>query len=183
MDVVVADNHRGGPDDLRDGAAAAGAMTPSLRGRVNSILVEADAISTEVSERKLSAAEIAYLPGTNGDVVKVVQNLPGVSRPPLGTGNLIIRGTSPEDSAAYLDGSRIPVVFHFGGLTTVINGNLLEEVSFVPGNASARYGRFLGGMVSCAPSPTRPPASTARRRSTSTRRRSSSRAPSRRTPA
>lgn len=31
-----------GPDDLRAGAAAAGAMAPSLRGRVASILVEAD---------------------------------------------------------------------------------------------------------------------------------------------
>jgi len=129
---------------------------PPVKVRGATILVEADAISTEVTERKLSAAEIAYLPGTNGDVVKVVQNLPGVSRPPLGTGNLIIRGTSPEDSAAYLDGSRIPVVFHFGGLTTVINGNLLEEVSFVPGNASARYGRFLGGMVELRTKPDAP---------------------------
>lgn len=111
------------------------------------VVVEGRAISSEVSERTLSADEIAFLPGTNGDVVKAVQNLPGVSRPPLGTGNLIIRGTAPEDSAAFLDGSRIPVVFHFGGLTTVINGGLLDEVSFVPGNASARYGRFLGGMV------------------------------------
>lgn len=111
------------------------------------VVIEGRAISSEVSERTLRAEDIAFLPGTNGDVVKVVQNLPGVARPPLGTGNLIIRGTAPEDSAAFLDGSRIPVVFHFGGLTTVINGGLLDEVSFVPGNASARYGRFLGGMV------------------------------------
>lgn len=116
-------------------------------GRGEVVVIEATRIRTEVTERKLDATEIAFLPGTNGDVVKVVQNLPGVARPPLGTGNLIIRGAAPEDSAAFLDGARIPVVFHFAGLTTVINGDLLSEVAFVPGNASVRYGRFLSGMV------------------------------------
>lgn len=116
-----------------------------VRGEV--VSVEGERIATEVTERTLSAEEIRFLPGSNGDVVKAVQNLPGVARPPLGTGQLIIRGTAPEDSAAFLDGARIPVVFHFAGLTTVINGDLLEEVSFVPGNASARYGRFYGGMI------------------------------------
>ena len=48
----------------------------------DTILVEESRASSEITERKLSAEEIQYLPGTNGDVVKVVQNLPGVARPP-----------------------------------------------------------------------------------------------------
>lgn len=111
------------------------------------IVIEAERGNTEVVERRLTADEIQYLPGTAGDVVKVVQNLPGVLRAPLGTGNLIIRGTSPEDSATYIDGSPIPLVFHFAGLTSVLPSDSLEEVAFVPGNASARYGRVLGGVV------------------------------------
>lgn len=111
------------------------------------LIVEAERIRPEVSERRLEAADIEFLPGTNGDVVKVVQNLPGVARAPLGTGALIIRGAAPEDSAAFVDGARIPVVFHFSGLTTILSGDLLDEVAFVPGNASVRYGRFLAGMV------------------------------------
>ena len=103
--------------------------------------------STELTERVLTTADIAYLPGTNGDVVKAVQNLPGVGRPPLGIGQLIIRGTAPEDSAYYLDGGRIPLVFHFSGLTTVLNGDSLEEVAFLPSNYSVRYGRTIGGVV------------------------------------
>ncbi len=101
----------------------------------------------EVTERTLSADDIRYLPGTNGDVVKVIQNLPGVSRPPLGIGQLIVRGTAPEDSAYYLDGTEIPLVFHFAGLSTVVNGDFLQEVSFLPGSYSVRYGRQLGGAV------------------------------------
>ena len=88
----------------------------------------------EISERTLSSKEIRYLPGTNGDVVRVVQNLPGVARAPLGTGQLRIRGTAPEDSLYFLDGARIPIVFHFSGLSTVISSNLLAEVGYFPGN-------------------------------------------------
>lgn len=111
------------------------------------VFIEAERPSTEVSERTLDQETVRYLPGTGGDVVKVVQNLPGVAHAPLGVGQLIIRGTAPEDSAYSLDGSRIPLVFHFSGLSTVLNGDLVAEVAYLPGNYSARYGRALGGYV------------------------------------
>jgi len=111
------------------------------------VIVEARLPSNSVTERVLSKEEITFLPGTGGDVVKVVQNLPGVGRSPLGTGNLIIRGTSPEDSGYFLDGGKIPIVFHFAGLTTVVASDTLSEVSFLPGSFSVRYGRILGGLV------------------------------------
>ena len=111
------------------------------------IVVEGRRRPVEISERVLSSEEIRYLPGTNGDVVRVVQNLPGVARPPLNIGQLIIRGTAPEDSAYYLDGVRIPLVFHFAGLSTVVNGDSIEEVGFQPGNYSVRYGNTQGGLV------------------------------------
>ncbi len=112
-------------------------------------VIEVTAIRSgaDISERKLSSQEIRYLPGTNGDVVRVVQNLPGVARAPLGTGQLRIRGTAPEDSLYFLDGARIPIVFHFSGLSTVVSSDLLEEVGYFPGNYSVRYGRALGGLV------------------------------------
>ena len=66
---------------------------------------------------------------------------------PSGIGQLIIRGTAPEDSAFYVDGSPAPEVFHFGGLTTVLSTSNIESVRFLPGNYSVRYGRQLGGLV------------------------------------
>ncbi|MFK7926565.1 MAG: TonB-dependent receptor plug domain-containing protein, partial [Myxococcota bacterium] len=105
------------------------------------------AVAPEITERVLSADEIRYLPGSNGDVVKAIQNLPGIARPPLGIGQLIVRGTSPEDSAYYVDGIAIPLAFHFGGLATVIPSDAIEEVAFLPGNYGVRYGRVLGGVV------------------------------------
>ncbi|MES2643960.1 MAG: TonB family protein [Myxococcota bacterium] len=113
----------------------------------DTLTVQAKRASTEITERTLSQEEVRFLPGTGGDVVKVVQNLPGVARAPLGIGQLIIRGTAPEDSAYFLDGASIPIVFHFSGLSTILNGDLVSEVAYLPGNYGARYGRALGGLV------------------------------------
>ena len=112
-----------------------------------SIVVEAKRETSEVSVKTLSADQIQYLPGSNGDVVKAIQNLPGIARAPSGIGQLIIRGTAPEDSSFYVDGSPAPEVFHFGGLTTVLSTSNIESVQFLPGNYSVRYGRQLGGLV------------------------------------
>ena len=117
------------------------------RAGFEEVVVEARLPTSSVTERVLTREEITFLPGTGGDVVKVIQNLPGVGRSPLGTGNLIIRGTAPEDSGYFLDGGGIPIVFHFAGLTTVVASDTLSEVAFLPGSFSVRNGRILGGLV------------------------------------
>ncbi|HET9037181.1 MAG TPA: TonB family protein [Myxococcaceae bacterium] len=101
----------------------------------------------EVSQTTLSLQEIQRIPGTTGDALKVIQNLPGVARPPLNGGLIVIRGTSPRDSGIFLDGERIPLLFHFGGLTAVYNSELLESVDYLPGNFSSYYGGVVGGVV------------------------------------
>lgn len=121
------------------------ARDAALNGGV--LVIEGERESEGLTERRISTAELRVLPGTNGDVVRAVQNLPGVARPPLNIGQLIIRGTAPEDSRYSIDGSPIPIVFHFAGFSTVINSDSVAEVAYLPGNFSARYGRVLGGFV------------------------------------
>ena len=113
----------------------------------DTIIVEAERETSEVTVKTLSAEQIEVLPGSNGDVVKAIQNLPGIARAPSGIGQLIIRGTAPEDSSFFIDGSPIPDVFHFAGLTTVVSPSNIEAVQFLSGNYSVRYGRQLGGLV------------------------------------
>lgn len=38
-------------------------------------------------------------------------------------------------------------LYHFGGLTSFVNGSLLQRIDLYPGNFSARYGRKIGGIV------------------------------------
>lgn len=99
----------------------------------------------EVVERTLSLPELQKVPGSFNDAVRAVQNLPGVARSPIGF--LIVRGTEPQDTGYYIDGIRVPQIFHFLGLHTVVNSDMLEQVTFLPGNYSTRYGRTIGGVV------------------------------------
>ncbi|ACG72738.1 TonB family protein [Anaeromyxobacter sp. K] len=101
----------------------------------------------EVSRVALSAGEVRRVPGASGDAVKVLQNLPGVARPPGPSGQLVVRGGNPRDTRVYVDGQRVPQVFHFGGLTSVYASDLLQDVEFEPGNFGVRTGRAIGGRV------------------------------------
>ncbi|MFZ5468138.1 MAG: TonB-dependent receptor domain-containing protein [Myxococcota bacterium] len=102
----------------------------------------------EVAQISLKQEEIRLIPGTQGDAFKVVQNLPGVSRAPFSLGLLVVRGGKPWDTRTYVDEAFIPLLFHFGGLYATFNSNLLEDITFHPGNFSAEYGRNIGGLVS-----------------------------------
>ncbi len=101
----------------------------------------------EVTRRTLSVQEIRRIPGTFGDPLRVIQNLPGAARAPFGTGMLVIRGSNPEDSGVYVDGIRIPLIYHLGGYVSVINADLLESIDYLPGGFGVQYGRSMGGVV------------------------------------
>lgn len=101
----------------------------------------------EVTRRTISVEEIRRIPGTMGDPIRVIQNLPGAARAPFGIGLLVIRGSNPEDSAVYIDGIRVPYIYHLGGLVSVLNSDIIQSVDYLPGGYSVRYGRSTGGVV------------------------------------
>lgn len=101
----------------------------------------------EVNRQTLTLKESRRIPGTGGDVTRVVQNLPGVARAPFGTGQIIVRGSNPQDSAVFLKGDEIPIVYHFLSGPAVINSEMIQSIDFYPGNFSARYGRAIGGII------------------------------------
>ncbi|MBC8066816.1 MAG: TonB-dependent receptor, partial [Deltaproteobacteria bacterium] len=114
------------------------------------VVAEADSVSGDPG-RTLTAEETAKIPGTNGDALKSVQNFPGVARSSFGIGRLSIRGAAPGDSAIYLADHEIPVLFHFGGITSVFNADLLQDIELLPGNFDARFGDAIGGIVDVTP--------------------------------
>jgi len=96
---------------------------------------------------QLSADEIRFLPGAANDVLRAAQVLPGVSRIPYSFGGLVLRGTSPRDTAVYLDGIEVPIAFHFGGITSFYPGAMLEALTLTSGGFDASHGRAQGGLV------------------------------------
>lgn len=99
-------------------------------------------VSTEVG-----ADQARRIPGTQGDVLRVIESLPGVGRASAGSGQLVVWGAAPEDTRVLLDGVPIPRLYHEGGLRSVVPGELVQSVELVPGGYGAAYGRGLGGMV------------------------------------
>ncbi len=127
-------------------------FAPRLETNPYRTVVTTEAASREeVARRTITAEEISVLPGTQGDALKALQNFPGVARSPLGVGLLVIRGTRPFDSGVFLGGHEMITLFHFGGLTSVFNSDILETIDFIPGNFDSRFGDAIGGVVSVTP--------------------------------
>lgn len=104
----------------------------------------------DVAKVALTRDEVRRVPGTFGDPLRVIENLPGLARAPFIGGALIVRGANPEDTGVYFDGVEIPLLYHFGGLTSVVNAEFLEDISFFPGGFGAYYGRATAGIVDVA---------------------------------
>ncbi|MCU1278530.1 MAG: TonB family protein / TonB-dependent receptor, partial [bacterium] len=101
----------------------------------------------EAVEQTLSGDELRRIPGTQGDTLKAVQNLPGVARSPFGGGLLVVWGSSPQDTRTYVDGVYIPTLYHFGGLRSTVNSEMVQSLQFLPGGYGAEHGRGLGGVI------------------------------------
>lgn len=111
------------------------------------IVVMAPVVRRQVAATRVSAEQASLVPGTAGDVVRVVESLPGVARAALGTGQLVVWGAAPEDTRIYIDYVPIPRLYHEGGLRSIVNPEYVESIELIPGGAGAAFGRGLGGVV------------------------------------
>ena len=123
--------------------------SPAARanGGVDEVTVTASHPSREVTRRTIGRDEIQHSAGTYGDALLSLQNLPGVARPPPFSGQLVVRGSAPQDTNIFVDGTNVPLAYHFGGLSSVVPSELLDRIDFYPGNYGAAYGRGMGGVV------------------------------------
>lgn len=104
----------------------------------------------EAARQEISREELIGVPGANSDVIRVVENMPGVAQTSVmgfGSDGLVIRGTGAEDSSYFLDGFPIPMLFHFGGWISVINSELVDDIVYSPGGYNVSKGDALGGVV------------------------------------
>ena len=115
--------------------------------RENELVGVYQKVKEDVTRRTIRIEEVKRIPGTFGDPIKVIQTLPGAARSPFGTGLLVIRGSNPEDSGVYVDGIRIPIIYHLTGTTSVLSPDIIESVDYLPGMYGVEYGRSMGGVV------------------------------------
>ncbi len=111
------------------------------------IVVTAPRLDKQVISTEVAAEQGRKVPGTQGDVLKVVEDLPGVARSAVGSGALVVWGAAPQDPRVYIDDVRVPRLYHDGGYRSVMQSDMVRSVELVPGGYGPAYGRGLGGLV------------------------------------
>jgi hypothetical protein len=99
------------------------------------------------SRRSFTQEQFLNLPGAGGDAIKAVQNLPGINRSAGFNSNIVIQGSEPQATNYLIDGHEVPLIFHFGGLSTVVFSEAIESVDYLSAGYGPEYGRALGGLV------------------------------------
>lgn len=115
------------------------------KGFDDAITVRAKRLKKEVVRRTVTVEEIRLIPGTNGDALGIVQNLPGAARSSFGNTELILRGGG--QTQVYLNQQAIPLAFHFGGIRSTVASGLIDNIEIYPSNYGVEFGRINGGAV------------------------------------
>jgi hypothetical protein len=118
--------------------------------RENTLLYETTIESKDTRDlvkRTLNQKKAAAQPGAGSDPVRAIQNLPGVNRSQGFSSQVIIQGSAPQDTRYTIDGHEIPLIFHFGGLSSVFNPDLTESFDFLSAGYQSNYGRAMGGIL------------------------------------
>ncbi len=97
--------------------------------------------------RSLSRASVRQLPGAFGDAFRAVEALPGVTPIFSGLPYFYVRGAPPGNVGYFLDGIRVPLLFHIAAGPSVIHPAFIDRVDLYAGPYPARYGRFTGGII------------------------------------
>jgi TonB family protein len=102
----------------------------------------------ELSRITLSGAELREVAGTSGEPLRVIMLLPGVVTPASGLSYPVVRGALPAATGFYLDGVRVPQLYHLLAGGSVVHPEFIESIDFYPANAPTRFGRISGGVIS-----------------------------------
>ena len=108
-----------------------------------------------VSTTTLRGEELRSVPGSRGDPLRVVSSLPGVGQLAGFLPYVVVRGAAPGNTGYYLDGTRVPILFHVAIGPSVIHPYFIDAVDFYPGGAPVRLGRYASGIIEARTAPAR----------------------------
>ncbi len=152
---VLADPDAGLPQPAADGGASdagaeGGALFATTPGGGASVLeqVEVTGVRKEAGQVTLGGGEVRQIPGAFGDAFRAMEAMPGVTPILSGLPFFYVRGAPPGNTGYFLDGVRVPLLFHLGLGPSVVHPGLIDHVDFYPGGFPARFGRYTGGILS-----------------------------------
>lgn len=105
-----------------------------------------------ISMQRLGIKQIVDNPGSNRDISRIIQSLPGIGSTPNYRNDIIVRGGGPSESRFYLDGIEIPVLNHFatqgasGGPVGILNADFIQSLNYYASSFPADRGNALSGV-------------------------------------
>ena len=100
-----------------------------------------------ITRTTLRDEAIHEVPGSGGDPFAVVRSLPGAAQVAGFLPYVVVRGAAPGNTGYYLDGIRVPALFHVAVGPSVVHPYFIDEVDFYAGGVPVRLGRFASGIV------------------------------------
>lgn len=103
----------------------------------------------ETGKISLNAAALKSIPAFMGesDVIKALQQMPGVAVGTDGMAGLYVRGGNADENLYLIDGNPLYHVHHLLGLFSTFNPEAVKTMDFYKGSFPARYGGRLSSVV------------------------------------
>ncbi len=98
----------------------------------------------------VSSHEARQIPGVLGDPLRTTLLMPGAAPMMSGLPYPIVRGAQPAATAYFIDGVRIPILFHMLVGPSVVHPEFIETIDFYRSVPPVEFGRMLGGVVSAS---------------------------------
>lgn len=104
---------------------------------------------TQTGHKKLDRNDFIYgtIVFSSPDIIKSIQNLPGVSAGTELMSGLYVHGGDGSDNIFLLDGVPMYQISHLGGLFSSFNTDIIESLDFYKSGFPARYGGRLSSVV------------------------------------
>ncbi|MDH5377358.1 MAG: TonB-dependent receptor plug domain-containing protein [Gammaproteobacteria bacterium] len=111
------------------------------------IVVTANRVEQNQSKLFLDGETLKRAPGNQGDPLKTIQSLPGVVSTGEQSGGAYVRGTEWYDMQVWANNMELGYLYHFGGLTSTVHPQLVEDFNLILGGYPVRYDDTLGGVI------------------------------------
>jgi hypothetical protein len=104
--------------------------------------------STDIGLERISIRQIENLPkSVETDVMRSLQNLPGVSSTGDISAKYYVRGGTSDQNLVLLNGATIYSAFHSLGIFSVIDPDMINSVDFYKGSFTSEFGGRLSSVL------------------------------------
>lgn len=111
------------------------------------ITITDEKTTAEAFRTVVTVDELRSIPGSFGDPVRALQTLPGVARPNVLEGTLVVRGAEGINTGYYLDGMPVPYMFHTLVGRSIMSPSFIDDIEFFPGGMPSRFGEVTQAAV------------------------------------